>query len=852
MRPQTWPAWAVLAMLVAACVVPGLAQAPGPEPRPSDPPCSDTVLSQGTPICKGGSGTLLPAFNAYGEADWPEGLKIVLYFVGLLWTFAGVGIITDVFMEAIEVITSRERHVMVDGIETTVLIWNPTIANLSLMALGSSAPEIILSIIEIVAGEFFAGALGPSTIVGSAAFNLFVIIAVCLLALPAMEVRRIESMGVFLVTAIFSIFAYIWLLIILIASSPDVIEIWEGVVTLLFFPILLGLSLMADRGYFDFSRDQKPHPNEEELQVINIRTEDGRNIAFDPYDMAVVLKDVETEALTEDEIANIAAARKIDGTKVSRARFRIDANRRLRGAAPLLPDWQRALLDTQKSRAIKDSYYAHRATALRQEQTFGFMTIEYHVREDAGAVTLTIVRTGDLSQSASIGIETQEGTAKAGSDYVALDRRVEFAAGQAEARVSIEIVDDDEPEDDEFFLARLKQPQPDNYRLIPARELAKIIIVDDDKPGEIEFEQTRMEVEEDCGCCEVVVRRRNGTKGAVACRYFMRNGSAIDGHDYEGSSGELQFQDGQATSIIRIPIIKDNVCEPDEFFTVHLEEVSGSTLGKVTVCRVVILNDDKAQRLLEKVSRRMKINMDRFRVGSSDWKQQFRDAVAWPEREAGVLGIVMHLITLPWKVLAACIPPTVFVHGWVAFGVALCFIGLVTALIGDLASLFGCSLGLADTITAITFVALGTSLPDTFASRSATLASKTADAAVTNVTGSNSVNVFLGLGLSWFIAAVYWPAMGATDQWRARVPTCLQQKHDGAFFYVPAGDLAFSVVIFTCCCLVCLGSLLFRRYKFGAELGGPYSRQFAFFFIGLWIFYVLMSSLQVEGYIASI
>ena len=34
--------------------------------------------------------------------------------------------------------------------------------------------------------------------------------------------------------------------------------------------------------------------------------------------------------------------------------------------------------------------------------------------------------------------------------------------------------------------------------------------------------------------------------------------------------------------------------------------------------------------------------------------------------------------------------------------------------------------------------------------------SKTADDAIGNVTGSNSVNVFLGLGLPWLVAASYW------------------------------------------------------------------------------------------------
>ena len=70
---------------------------------------------------------------------------------------------------------------------------NPVVANLSLMALGSSAPEILLNVIEITTGKFMAGDLGPSTIVGSAAFNLLVILGVCVAAITE-GTRRIEEM----------------------------------------------------------------------------------------------------------------------------------------------------------------------------------------------------------------------------------------------------------------------------------------------------------------------------------------------------------------------------------------------------------------------------------------------------------------------------------------------------------------------------------------------------------------------------------------------------------------------------------------------------------------------------------
>lgn len=96
--------------------------------------------------------------------------------------------------------------------------------------------------------------------------------------------------------------------------------------------------------------------------------------------------------------------------------------------------------------------------------------------------------------------------------------------------------------------------------------------------------------------------------------------------------------------------------------------------------------------------------------------------------------------------------------GWLCFVVSLAMIGVMTALISDLATIFGCLVGLRDTVTAITFVALGTSLPDLFASKKAAVQEKYADVAIGNVTGSNSVNVFLGLGLSWVIASIYWTA----------------------------------------------------------------------------------------------
>lgn len=120
-------------------------------------------------------------------------------------------------------------------------------------------------------------------------------------------------------------------------------------------------------------------------------------------------------------------------------------------------------------------------------------------------------------------------------------------------------------------------------------------------------------------------------------------------------------------------------------------------------------------------------------------------------------------------------------------------IGLVTAIVGEVAGILGCALGISESVTAITLVALGTSLPDTFASMTAARNSEYADSAIGNITGSNSVNVFLGLGLPWAVAATYWE-------------TKLEKTYE-----VPAGDLAFSVFIFLIAALLCFMLLILRR-----------------------------------------
>jgi len=126
------------------------------------------------------------------------------------------------------------------------------------MALGSSAPEIILNILEAVQGlGECPGKLGPSTIVGSAAFNLLVISGASIVAVTPENdnnpdrdtdlpkgVKKVNDMGVFTITASSSVFAYVWLFIVL---YDQIVTPVEAYLTLVFFGILIVVSYCADR-----------------------------------------------------------------------------------------------------------------------------------------------------------------------------------------------------------------------------------------------------------------------------------------------------------------------------------------------------------------------------------------------------------------------------------------------------------------------------------------------------------------------------------------------------------------------------------------------------------------------------
>ncbi|KAL8589672.1 hypothetical protein ACOMHN_027180 [Nucella lapillus] len=545
-------------------------------------PLNNKTCTREAEACK--NGIFIPMWTPQGNlSPGDKAARAVVYMLTMIYMFLGVSIVADRFMAAIEVITSKEKGVVIkkSNGETTVVnvrIWNETVSNLTLMALGSSAPEILLAAIEICHNEFVAGELGPSTIVGSAAFNLFVIIALCVSCIPDGEVRRIKHLRVFIITASWSVFAYVWMYIILSVSSVGVVEVWEAVLTFLFFPGTVVTAYIADRkimvhkllsrkyrasrkgivvqseGLHDTELvDGKANHLTEEPIFKGIDSEDVNIREFEQHrkDFIEILRELRQkhpniDMHTLEEMAELEAVNR--GPK-SRAFYRIQATRKLTGGGKVIKKAKierRSSLQDVKVEEKEDDGNTH----------VFFDPGHYTVMENVGTFPVTVMREGgDLDKTLYVDYHTEDGTANASSDYESAEGTLVFQPGDTHKQFSITIIDDDVFEEDEHFYVHLSNlrvgdaegmfESGDFRALLSTPFMATVMILDDDHPGIFHFEDKELTVTENIGELLIKVVRSSGARGCVAVPFHAVDGSAKAGKDYEILSGELYFENDE-------------------------------------------------------------------------------------------------------------------------------------------------------------------------------------------------------------------------------------------------------------------------------------------------------------------
>jgi uncharacterized protein with beta-barrel porin domain/ribosomal protein L35AE/L33A len=206
------------------------------------------------------------------------------------------------------------------------------------------------------------------------------------------------------------------------------------------------------------------------------------------------------------------------------------------------------------------------------ELQFGSST--YNVAENAGIVTIEVIRAGGADGLVSVQYATSDGSAIAGSDYTTTTGTLSWANGEAGSKTfTIPILDDFIVEGDETINIALSNPTG-GARL--GNINTAIATITDVENGEIQFTSANYSVFEDQGLATIQITRTGGSDGAVSVQFTSANGSATAGADYTDSSAQVSWLDGESgVKTINIPIIDDNIVEGDETVNLTLSSPSG-------------------------------------------------------------------------------------------------------------------------------------------------------------------------------------------------------------------------------------------------------------------------------------
>lgn len=199
-------------------------------------------------------------------------------------------------------------------------------------------------------------------------------------------------------------------------------------------------------------------------------------------------------------------------------------------------------------------------------------------------------------ETVTVDLKSQNLTAKAGEDYIAVNEKLTFSPGETVKFIDVPTIDDNVAEHIEIFNLVLSNPA--NAGLgIP--RIAVMTIWDDDgsawKPRASfkNFIQSKTE-----GVSfELEVKLSRSSSETVTVDYETRNGTAFAGLDYIAANGTLTFAPGETRKTFEIGTIDDDEAEFSEIFSVILSSPTNAILGIPNKTILVIKDNDASSKV---------------------------------------------------------------------------------------------------------------------------------------------------------------------------------------------------------------------------------------------------------------
>jgi hypothetical protein len=181
------------------------------------------------------------------------------------------------------------------------------------------------------------------------------------------------------------------------------------------------------------------------------------------------------------------------------------------------------------------------------------------------------------------------GTATPGDDYSFTPGTFIFTPGQSTKYISIDIVDDGEPEEDETIILELSNATGLDVVLGIDQHT---YIISDTRP-KVSFHTAASSGLEGSTPALVAVKLSLASDQTVTVDYAATGGTATNGSDYVLAADTLQFDPLETTQYISISIVNDSIKEPDETIRLDLSDPCNATLGTTTQHIRTILDDEE-------------------------------------------------------------------------------------------------------------------------------------------------------------------------------------------------------------------------------------------------------------------
>jgi len=195
---------------------------------------------------------------------------------------------------------------------------------------------------------------------------------------------------------------------------------------------------------------------------------------------------------------------------------------------------------------------------------------------DSGVLNddFTVILSTASGQVVTVGFATANGTATAGSDYVATTGTLTFPVGTTRRTVSVPINGDTTVEPNEDFFVNLQNPV--NATIADGQGHGTIL---NDDGITIAINDVTVS-EGDSGTVNAVfsVDLSDIAATDVTVDFATADGTATAGVDYLANSGSLLFPPGTTSLPVTVTVNGDDVAEPAETFFVNLTNPSGATI----------------------------------------------------------------------------------------------------------------------------------------------------------------------------------------------------------------------------------------------------------------------------------